>query len=92
VRAIRRRATARCRARQVETGLTLAQLADRCLLDGYPKAEETLRRVLADEVARGTVDYHSTSRRFVLNGGLDLETREALLQLDLPDVDRSRPG
>jgi hypothetical protein len=31
---------------------------------------------------RGRVDYHGTSRRYVLNGRLDPDVREALLEAD----------
>jgi hypothetical protein len=48
-------------------------------MDDYPRPQETLRRVLAQEVRRGRIDYHRTSRRY----GLDLETREALRALTL---------
>jgi len=61
--------------------LSFEELRDRCLIDGYPDAEETLRRVLRDEIRRGSVDYHSTSRRYSLNGGLPEEVKRALLAL-----------
>jgi hypothetical protein len=76
-----REATARCRERQREHGLTLAQLRQRCLLDSYPEAEQTLRRVLAEEVRLGRIEYRSTSRRYLLNGDLDPETAAALRAL-----------
>jgi hypothetical protein len=34
-----------------------------------------------EEIGRGPVEYHSTTRRYVLNGKLDPEVREALLDL-----------
>jgi hypothetical protein len=39
--------------------------------------------VLRDELRRGRLVYHSTSRRFELNGHLPAEVREALLDLRL---------
>ncbi len=39
--------------------------------------------VLRDEVRLGRIDYHSTMRRFAVNGGLDPELRQALRSLDL---------
>jgi hypothetical protein len=35
----------------------------------------------ANEVRLGHVDFHSTSRRYVLNGGLPEDVKEALLAL-----------
>jgi hypothetical protein len=89
LRAARREATARCRERQAAHGLTLAQLERACLLDTYPRPRETLARVLRELVASGVVDYHSTSRRYQLNGGLDAETVAALRQLELSGVEGS---
>ena len=42
-----------------------------------------LRRILDQEVERGVVDYHSTSRRYVLNGALPADVRLALRDLQL---------
>jgi hypothetical protein len=81
VRAANREKTRRTRARQAAHGLTFHELRERCLIRGYPDAEGTLRRVLRDEIHRGRIEYHSTTRRFVMNGGLDPETRRALLDL-----------
>jgi hypothetical protein len=39
--------------------------------------------VLRDELRLGRVEYHSTSRRYVLNGGLPEETKAALRELRL---------
>lgn len=81
-RAYRREVTRRWRARQKQRGgLTFTELRDRCLIDGYPDGEGTLRRVLAQEVRLGRIEYHSTSRRYLLNGGLDSDLCEALLGL-----------
>ncbi|HZN10230.1 MAG TPA: hypothetical protein VFC61_01055 [Blastocatellia bacterium] len=71
-----------------QPGLTFDELRDRCLVTGFTAPEETLARVLRDEVRRGRIEYNG--RRYVLNGGFDPETREALRQLELPDFDRSR--
>ena len=76
-----REATARCRERQRATGLTFAQLAQRAAVEHDRASEAILRRVLTQEVRGGRVDYHSTSRRYRLNGGLDRETVAALRQL-----------
>jgi hypothetical protein len=83
LREARREATRRTRARQVRTGLTFHEIRERCLLDGYPKAERTLRRILAEEIERGTIDFHSTSRRFALNGAIPADVRDALRSLEL---------
>lgn len=40
-----------------------------------------LAYVLRDEVRRGRVEYHSTSRRYVLNGGLPEDVKQALRKL-----------
>lgn len=80
----RHRANARrCRERQMASGLTFAQLLVRS-----PSANaERLRRVLREEVARGTIDYHPTTCRYQLNGRLPADVIEALRDLALPDVD-----
>jgi len=41
------------------------------------------RLLLRDELRRERIAYHSTSRRYVLNGGLDEETKQALRDLAL---------
>lgn len=65
-----------------EQGLTLAQLV--ALVGSPPGATAaSLATVLRQEVAAGRVEYSPTSRRYSLAGGLDLETRQALLLLDL---------
>jgi hypothetical protein len=49
--------------------------------------------VLRDEVRRGRVTYHSTSRRYRLNGALEPELRAALQAFAPPEpVDHSRPA
>jgi hypothetical protein len=50
-----------------------------------------LARVLNDEVVAGRIDYHSTSRRYRLNGGLPADLKAALLALAPPDPTRARP-
>ena len=81
LRAARREATRRTRERQAAHGLTFHELRERCLLVGYPDPEGTLRRVLREEVASGRIEYHSTSRRYSLNGGLPEDVKRALLDL-----------
>jgi hypothetical protein len=81
LKAARREATRRTRERQAAHGLTFHELRERCLIVGYPDPEGTLRRVLREEVASGRVEYHSTSRRFTLNGGLPEDVKRALLDL-----------
>ena len=49
----------------------------------WPPSWTTAASTRTPPATRGTVDYHSTSRRFVLNGSLDAATREALRQLEL---------
>lgn len=82
--------TARCPARHTEHGLTLAQLRDHCLMDSYPRAEETLRRVLREEVERGTVDFHSTSRRGRAERAPAARRVAALRALDIPEPEPPR--
>ncbi len=89
VRAIRRAASARHRARQRQHGLTLAEL-QALVGPRTGSGVETLARVLAEEVAAGRVDFLSSTRCYRLNGGIDLETREALRQLGARDDDASR--
>jgi hypothetical protein len=49
-------------------------------------------RVLAEEVVSGRVDYHSTSRRYRLNGGLDAATVAALRGLAAPEASETGTG
>jgi hypothetical protein len=42
-----------------------------------------LASVLRDEQRRGRIEYQSTSRRYVLNGGLPEDVKAALRELDL---------
>jgi hypothetical protein len=79
LRVARRLATRRCRAKQSAEGLTFAQLARRSPVPD----RAVLALVLRDEVASGRIEYHSTSRRYRLNGGLDPGTRRAFLDLHL---------
>jgi hypothetical protein len=61
-------------------GLSFEELRARCLVR-YPRAEETLRRVLREETAWGRVDFHPATGRYHLNGGLGSDVCEALLKL-----------
>ena len=45
----------------------------------------SLWAVLRNEVRRGRIDYHPTTRRYVLNGGLDPALRQALLRIGRAD-------
>jgi hypothetical protein len=45
----------------------------------------TLAFVLRDEIARGHVDYHSTTRRYSLNGGLPEDVKRARSRISRPD-------
>ena len=45
----------------------------------------SLWAVLRNEVRRGRIDYHSTTKRYVLNGGLDPAVRKALFRFGLAD-------
>lgn len=45
----------------------------------------SLWRVLRNEVRRGRIDYHYTTKRYVLNGGLPADLRQALLRIGLVD-------
>lgn len=42
---------------------------------------ELLDFVLREELRRGTIEYHSTTRRYVLNGGLPADVRLAVRDL-----------
>ena len=80
----RRRAEDPARGRPREpgaaSGLTLDQLWLRVGGD-----RGSLWVVLRNEVRRGRIDYHSTTRRYVLNGGLDPALRQALLRIGRAD-------
>ena len=45
----------------------------------------TLARILREEVDAGRGKYHSTSRRYVLNGEIPDDVKRALLDLALVD-------
>ena len=77
-RAVRRRADANCRNRQRAHGKTFTELAEsvRC-----PKW--MLRQILREELALGRIDYHSTSKRYSLNGGIPEDVKAALRDLEL---------
>ena len=78
-RARRREATARTRARQVAHGLTFTELLRRS-----PVADRvSLTTVMNDLVRSGLVDFHSSSQRYELNGGLPADVRLALRDLEL---------
>ena len=42
-----------------------------------------LRQILREEIRRGWVEYHSTTDRYVLNGGIPEDVKRALLELEL---------
>lgn len=63
---------------QYEAGLTLHELAERIGAD-----PEELRRILCEEVDAGHVDYFTSTRRYLLNGGLPADVRLALRDLEL---------
>jgi hypothetical protein len=48
----------------------------------------SLWTVLRNEVRLGRINYHSTTKRYVLNGGLDPAVRKALLRIGLADERR----
>jgi hypothetical protein len=86
VREERRLATRRTRQRQRAHGLTFHELATSAAIAHSEAGPATLARILREEIARGRVEYHSTSRRFVLNvlnGGLSEDVKRALLDLGL---------
>jgi hypothetical protein len=65
LKAANREATRRCRERQAASGRTLHELKARIgRRTGSPA--EAIATILADEVRRGRVTYHSTTRRFEL--------------------------
>jgi hypothetical protein len=72
VRAQRREATRRMRAKQQSEGLTFFELWQRVGGD-----REILARILDQEVRRGRIDYLSSSRRYRMNG-VDPGLRAAL--------------
>ena len=41
--------------------------------------------MLRNEVRRGRIDYHTTTKRYVLNGGLEPVVRKALFRFGLAD-------
>jgi hypothetical protein len=61
-------------ARSDESGASTGQAAG-------ATAERALRSVLADEMRRGTIEYHSTTRRCRLNEALPDDLRDTLLAL-----------
>ena len=73
-------ATGRPREPDAASGLTFNELWLRVGGD-----RGSLWVVLRNEVRRGRIDYHPTTRRYVLNGGLDPAVRKALLDLGLAD-------
>ena len=73
-------ATGRTPELEATSGLTFNEL---WLLVGGDRG--SLWVVLRNEVRRGRIDYHPTTRRYVLNGGLDPAVRKALLDLGLAD-------
>ena len=87
-RAAQAEASRRYRAKHERTGLTFQQLLDRSrreagetrLAIGDPSV---LAWVLRDELRRGRVVFNSTTRRYVLNGGLDEDVKQALRELAL---------
>ena len=66
-------AARRCRQRQSESGYTFYELWQRVGGD-----RKTLAYVLRDEVRLGRVTFHSTMRRFELNGGMPADVRDSL--------------
>jgi hypothetical protein len=73
-------ATGRPRKPEAASGLTFDELWRRVGGD-----RGSLWVVLRNEVRRGRIDYHSTTRRYVLNGGLDPALRQALLRVGRAD-------
>jgi hypothetical protein len=84
-RRARRDVDRRYRERVAQHGLTFAELHRRI---GGSRA--TLLTVLNSERRRGTLDYHSTLRRWSLNGGMAEDVRDALLRIGLLDERCSR--
>jgi hypothetical protein len=85
----RREATARCRARQAAAGLTFARLLERAAIWHDQAGPKVLAAVLRDEVRRGRIVYHPTTRCFQLNGHIPLDVVEALRGLAAPEVDEA---
>ena len=73
-------ATGRPREPEAASGLTFHELWLRVGGD-----RGSLWVVLRNEVRLGRIDYHSTTRRYVLNGGLDPALRQALLRIGRAD-------
>jgi hypothetical protein len=71
----------RYRERLRAGSMTFAELRRSCLLDNYPDAENTLRRIIAEEVRAGRVEI--VQRRLRLNGAIDEATKQALAELEL---------
>jgi hypothetical protein len=80
-RARRRAATRRTRERHAAAGLTFEELAQRAGALPGSLEREWLVYVLRDELRRGTIEYHSTSRRYTLNGRLPEDVKQALREL-----------
>jgi hypothetical protein len=78
VRAAHREVSARSWAKHASRGRTFHELLE--ATEGDPKL---LAWVLRDELRRGHVEYHSSSRRYLLNGGLSEDVKEALRELRL---------
>ncbi len=77
LRGAQRERTRRTRAKQAAHGLTFQQL-----LATSPRGDATsLRLVLREEIALGRIEYHSTSRRYLLNRGLPADLRRAFRDL-----------
>ena len=68
-------ATGGTREPEAASGLTFSELWLRVGGD-----RGSLWAVLRNEVRRGSIDYHSTTKRYVLNGGLDPAVRKALFR------------
>jgi hypothetical protein len=73
----RRETARRARARQRAQGLTFQELLDRSPVND----PAVLAFVLRDEVRLGRIEYRSTSRRYLLNGGLPADVKAALRNL-----------
>jgi hypothetical protein len=73
-------ATGGTREPEAASGLTFNELWLRVGGD-----RRSLWAVLRSEVRRGRINYHSTTKRYVLNGGLDPAVRKALFRLGLAD-------
>ncbi|HEX5974492.1 MAG TPA: hypothetical protein VFY57_04955 [Rubrobacteraceae bacterium] len=73
-------ATGGTREPEAASGLTFSELWLRVGGD-----RGSLWAVLRNEVRRGSIDYHSTTKRYVLNGGLDPAVRKALFRIGPAD-------